>query len=80
MDTPPNLPIPDALVAGQEVDAVLVVVKAGETPRRVVQRGVEIQLQFSENVRGILLNNASDALPFYDDYRYYGYGYEKKKS
>jgi capsular exopolysaccharide synthesis family protein len=80
LDTPPNLPIPDALVAGQEVDAVLVVVKAGETPRRVVQRGVEIQLQFSENVRGILLNNASDTLPFYDDYRYYGYGYEKKKS
>ncbi|MBU1949219.1 MAG: AAA family ATPase, partial [Candidatus Eisenbacteria bacterium] len=80
LDTPPNLPIPDALVAGQEVDAVLVVVKAGDTPRRVVQRGVEIQLQFSDNVRGILLNNASDTLPFYDDYRYYGYGYEKKKS
>ncbi|MBD3336049.1 MAG: AAA family ATPase [Candidatus Eisenbacteria bacterium] len=75
LDSPPNLPIPDALVAGQEVDAVLVVVKAGETPRRIVQRGVEIQLQFSDNVRGVLLNNVSEALPFYDDYRYYGYEY-----
>jgi capsular exopolysaccharide synthesis family protein len=74
LDSPPNLPIPDALVAGQLVDAVLLVVKAGETPRRLVERGVQLQRQFSNNVRGIVLNNVSEALPYYDDYRYYGYG------
>lgn len=74
LDSPPNLPVPDALVAGQEVDAVLLVVRAGETPRRLVQRGVELQIQFSNNVRGIVLNNASEALPSYEDYYGYGYG------
>lgn len=74
LDSPPNLPIPDALVAGGEVDAVVLVVRAGDTPRRLVSRGVELQSQFSENLRGIVVNNASGALPFYESYRYYGYG------
>jgi capsular exopolysaccharide synthesis family protein len=74
LDSPPNLPIPDALVAGGEVDAVVLVVRAGDTPRRLVRRGVELQAQFSENVRGIVVNNVSGALPFYESYRYYGYG------
>jgi succinoglycan biosynthesis transport protein ExoP len=78
IDSPPNLPVPDPLVLGPEVDAVLLVVKAGETPRQTVRRSLELQRSFRDNVWGILMNNVSEALPYYYSYKHYGYGYRKK--
>lgn len=80
IDSPPNLPVTDPLIIGPEVEAVLMVVKAGATPRETVQRSLEIQRQFCDNVWGVLMNNVSDALPYYYSYRHYGYGYAKKSA
>lgn len=75
IDSPPNLPVPDPLIIGQLVDAVIVVIKAGSTPRHMVERGVELQKQFTGNVRGILMNNVDESMPYYYHYRHYGYPY-----
>lgn len=75
IDSPPNLPVPDALIIGREVESVLMVVRAGQTPRETVRRGIALQRQFQENLVGILLNNCSEVLPYYYHHRHYGYGY-----
>lgn len=78
IDSPPNLPVPDPLILGLEVEAVLMVIKAGVTPRETVRRSVELQRQFHDNVWGILMNNVGEALPYYYSYRHYGYGYRAR--
>lgn len=78
IDSPPNLPVPDPLVLGPEVDAVILVVKAGATPRETVQRSLDIQRSFGDNVWGVLMNNVGEALPYYYSYKHYGYGYRRK--
>jgi len=75
VDSPPNLPVPDALIIGREVDSVLMVVKAGETPRETVRRGIDAQRRFGDNLHGIVLNNCEHALPYYYHYSHYGYRY-----
>ncbi len=78
LDCPPNLPVPDALIMGPHVDAVLMVIKAGSTPRETVRRSVETQRQFGENLMGALMNNVSEVLPYYYHYRHYGDGYRAR--
>ena len=73
IDSPPNLPVPDPLIIGQLVDAVVLLIKAGSTPRHMVERSVELQKQFTGNVRGILMNNVDQLMPYHYDYRYYRY-------
>jgi len=73
LDSPPNLPVPDPLIIGQLVDAVMLVIKAGSTPRHMVERSVELQKQFTGNVRGILMNNVNEMMPYYYSHRYYRY-------
>lgn len=75
LDSAPNVPVPDALIIGQLVDAVMIVLKAGATPRHLVERGVELQKQFTGNVRGLLMNNVEETMPYYYSHRYYGYPY-----
>jgi capsular exopolysaccharide synthesis family protein len=79
IDSPPNVPVPDALIIGQLVDAVFIVVKAGSTSRQLIERGVELQKQFTGNVRGILMNNVDEIMPYYYSHRYYGYPYGAKR-
>jgi capsular exopolysaccharide synthesis family protein len=73
LDSPPNLPVPDPLIIGQLVDAVMMVIKAGNTPRHMVERAIEMQKQFTGNLRGILMNNVDATMPYYYGYRYYQY-------
>jgi capsular exopolysaccharide synthesis family protein len=73
LDTAPNLPVPDAMILGGEVDGVVIVLRAGVTPREVVTRGVQLQRDEKENVLGVVVNNLERVLPYYYDYRYYGY-------
>ncbi|NWF91206.1 MAG: AAA family ATPase [Ignavibacteriaceae bacterium] len=80
VDSPPNVPVADALIIGQLVDAVLIVLKAGSTPRHLVERGVELQKQFTGNVRGLLMNNVEELMPYYYNHRYYGYRYGKRRT
>ena len=74
LDTAPNVAVPDALLLSNEVDGVILVVRAGATPREVIVRGLQMQLEERENVLGLIVNNLERVLPYYYDYRYYGYG------
>ncbi len=78
IDSPPNLPVPDALILGQYVDGVIMVVAAGTTPRETVRRSVELQRHFRENIFGLVLNNRLEVLPYYYHPSHYGYGYAKR--
>ncbi len=74
IDTPPTLAVPDPLVIARGVDAVLFVVKAGSTTRRILARGIELLSRASSsNIAGLLLNNVRDVMPHYYNYGYYGY-------
>ncbi|MBD3347921.1 MAG: polysaccharide biosynthesis tyrosine autokinase [Candidatus Eisenbacteria bacterium] len=73
IDTAPNVPVPDAILMGSSVDAVVMVVRAGITPREVVARGLELQLEENANVLGLVVNNLARVLPYYYDYKYYRY-------
>jgi len=86
IDSPPLVPVSDPMLLASKVDGVLLVVKAGETQKEVVQRAVEIVDPRKNNVLGVVLNNMTQTLPFYYNYGYYHYEYvqsppkSKKKS
>jgi capsular exopolysaccharide synthesis family protein len=73
IDAPPNLAVPDPLVIGKAVDAVLFVVKSGKTSQRVFARGYDLQVRARENVAGVFINNIRNTMPHYYSYDYYGY-------
>ena len=65
---------------GPYVDGVLLVVMAGKVDRAVVKRATDILDDVNVQVLGIALNNLHGTLPYYYDYRYYRYGYEREGS
>lgn len=71
LDTPPVLPVTDALVVSKWVDATLLVTSAGQTTRRQVQRTMELLAQVDAPLVGTLLNQAPSGSGGYG----YGYGY-----
>jgi len=73
IDSAPVLAVSDTLFLSSEVEAVLLVVMAGVTPREVVHRSNDILQDSRANVAGVILNNANQVLPYYYDYNYYGY-------
>jgi succinoglycan biosynthesis transport protein ExoP len=73
IDTAPNVAVPDATLLGSEADAVIMVIRAGTTPREVVIRGLEMQTEEKPNVVGLVVNNLERVLPYYYDYKYYRY-------
>jgi capsular exopolysaccharide synthesis family protein len=73
VDSPPVLPVSDTLFLGSEVEATILVVLAGVTPREVVQRTKNVLEDSRANIIGVVLNNATHVLPYFYDYKYYGY-------
>jgi len=73
VDSPPVLPVSDSLLFLEECDGVMLVVMAGATPREVVRRARDLLSDASANILGLVMNNLREALPYYYDYRYYGY-------
>jgi len=71
IDSAPNVAVPDSVLLGSSVEAVVMVVRAGTTPREVVKRGLELQLEEKANVFGFVVNNLERVLPYYYDYKYY---------
>jgi capsular exopolysaccharide synthesis family protein len=78
-DSPPIVPVDDAGILAPHVDGVLMVVLAGKTDRMVVKRAIEILHDANARVLGVALNNMHGTLPYYYDYRYYRYKYERKE-
>jgi capsular exopolysaccharide synthesis family protein len=69
VDSPPLIPVTDALVLSGRADGVLLVVAAGQTRRRHLGRAVELLQQAEAPLLGAVLN-ATTA-----QHRRYGYGY-----
>jgi Mrp family chromosome partitioning ATPase len=63
VDLPPTLSTDDVLVAGPQVDALLVVVNEGKTRRDGLARTLEVLGEFT--VAGIVLNRSSEAVTDY---------------
>lgn len=71
-DAPPLLLTVDPLVLARHVDHVLLVVRAGVTPRAAVIKAIESL--GPERLRGIVFNGATAQLGHYYHYRDYYYG------
>ncbi len=75
IDCTPVLPVSDAAQIATETDGIVFVLMAGVTQRDVVQRAFAILKDSEAEIIGTLVNNATDALPYYYSYNYYGYKY-----
>ncbi len=80
VDCAPVLPVSDPMLLASSVDGVLLIVKAGATQKEVVQRAVEILDTNKTHILGVVLNNMNNSLPYYYDYKYYGYEQSEKTS
>jgi capsular exopolysaccharide synthesis family protein len=73
LDSPPVLPVTDAVVLGREADGAVLVVKGYDTPRDLVRRARDQLLQANVHLLGAVVNNVD--LHWGDHYsytRYYG--------
>lgn len=73
VDSAPVIPVSDPMLISSEVDGVLLVLLAGKTPRNVATRARDILIDANANLLGVVVNNLSEVLPYYYDYKYYGY-------
>jgi capsular exopolysaccharide synthesis family protein len=79
IDTPPVNSVADALVMAPSAHAVCLVVHAGSTSRRAVQRAIESLRRANGNTAGIILNRQrSGVYGYYYNYRYDPYMKTKK--
>jgi capsular exopolysaccharide synthesis family protein len=72
IDTPPVGTVPDANLLATMADVVLLVVQAGRTPARLVQRTADALGR--ERVMGVVLNRADDLVVSSDSSSSYAYG------
>jgi succinoglycan biosynthesis transport protein ExoP len=56
VDSPPVLPVTDALVVAQSVDCVVLLARAGQSHARAVSRGLELLAGVDAPVKGVVLN------------------------
>src|SRR5947199_2601330 len=68
IDTPPSLSVTDAVVLSPRADAVVLVIRSGQTTKQALRRSRDILTQVSANVVGVLLNAVDLSSP---DYYYY---------
>ena len=74
IDSPPVLPVTDAVVLAKDADATLLVVAAGQTSRGDLQRAAEKLAQVNARVVGLVLNETSRQASGYGYGYQYGYG------
>ena len=73
VDSPPLIPVMDPIILLEELDGVILVVKVGVTQRDVVLRARELLNSQKDKIIGVVVNNIKQSLPYYYNYRYYGY-------
>lgn len=69
IDTPPVIPVTDAVIVGSNVEGVLMVIGAGRTQRGMVSRASELLVQSNANIVGYTLTSIEYFVPDYI-YRY----------
>ncbi len=79
IDSPPVLPVTDAVALAPRVDATLMVVSSGQTTAKDLARSLEVLGQVAAPVVGAVLN-AVVPESRYGGYRYRGYRYEPYRS
>jgi capsular exopolysaccharide synthesis family protein len=80
IDSPPLIPVSDTLRLAQLVDGVVLVIRAGKTPKEVIKRAVTILQQAKCKLLGVVLNDKGDILPYYYHGSYYRYSYQQTDS
>jgi len=75
IDSPPISAVTDAVALAQMVDTMLLVIRAGETPRQLIQNSLEQLYAVNANVLGAILNAVSVGRDSYYYYQYYYYYY-----
>ncbi len=77
IDSPPLELTPETSVLANEVDALILVVRHGKTPRDAVKKAMgKIQ---KEKLLGIVFNGYDEPLKYYGNYAHYKYGNRGKK-
>lgn len=80
VDTPPVLPVTDALLMASLVDITILVARAGMTNRRATRRAVELLEQVDANLVGCILNGVAVEGGYGYGYGYGAYTYESAQS
>jgi len=76
VDTPPSLSVTDAVVLSQRADAVVLVIRSGQTTKQALRRARDVLARVNAKVVGVLLNAVDLSSPDY----YYYYEYQGKYS
>jgi succinoglycan biosynthesis transport protein ExoP len=74
IDTPPSLSVTDAVVLSPRADAVLLVIRSGQTTKQALRRSRDVLMQVNAKIVGVLLNAVDLSSPDY----YYYYEYQGK--
>ena len=74
IDTPPSLSVTDAVVLSPRADAVVLVIRSGQTTKQSLRRSRDVLMQVNAKVVGVLLNAVDLTSPDY----YYYYEYQGK--
>jgi capsular exopolysaccharide synthesis family protein len=69
IDSPPVLPLTDALSVAQSADGTLLVARAGRTPTKAVEEAIEILGR--KSILGVVLNGMEESAKSYYKYRHY---------
>jgi capsular exopolysaccharide synthesis family protein len=72
LDSPPALSVTDAVLLSVNADAVLVVLRSGQTTKDALRRTRDLLLQVNARVMGVVVNALDLSSP--DFYHYYYYG------
>lgn len=79
LDTPPTLSVTDAVVASTKADAVVLVIRSGQTTKQALRRSRELLQQVNARIAGVLLNavdlNSADYYYYYEYQGKYGHNY-----
>jgi Mrp family chromosome partitioning ATPase len=70
LDSPPLLPVTDALVLATRADATMLVCTAGRTTRKQARRAVELLRTINAPLAGVVLNAVPDAATYGMAYEY----------
>lgn len=76
VDTPPTLSVTDAVVLSPRADAIVLVIRSGQTTKQALRRARNVLGQVNAKVAGVLLNAVDLSSPDY----YYYYEYQGKYS
>lgn len=81
IDTPPLLPVADAVVVSGFVDATILVVTARSTTKRATRRAIELLRQVNAPLIGAVFNGVGGEAAYAYGYGYgYGYGYANSET